>query len=63
MPCEEMAGEMTVAGSSLALKMLSLSISKVWKFFGFTIDESGEITDKSSLSTLRAKGSIFRKHD
>ena len=47
-----MEGETTVAGPSAGsqqLKPLSSSKSKVWKFFGFTVDESGEITDKTRV--------------
>ena len=47
-----MEGEATLAGPSAGsqqLKPLSSSKSKVWKFFGFTVDESGEITDKTRL--------------
>ena len=47
-----MAREATVAGPSAAsqqLKPLSSSKSKVWKFFGFAVDESGEIADKTRV--------------
>ena len=47
-----MEGEATLAGPSAGsqqLKPHSSSKSKVWKFFGFTVDESGEITDKTRV--------------
>ena len=43
-----MTREATVTGPSAAsqqLKPLSLSKSKVWRFFGFAVDGSGEIVD------------------
>ena len=45
-------GEASVVGASTGsqqLKPLSSSNSKVWRFFGFTVDKSGEITNKTRV--------------
>ena len=44
-----METEATIAEPSQQLKPLSSSKSKVWKFFGFTVDRSGEINDKTRV--------------